>query len=69
MSSETEWVQEEDLNNETISTIIEKTPPDKVIDSLKYLEAKATIKQCMETEKKNFEDIISLTNGNGQVKT
>jgi len=66
MTSKTEWISEEDLNNGTISTIIEKMPPNKVIDSLKYLEAKAMINKYTETEEKNMEEMINLTNGNGK---
>jgi len=66
MSSRKKWVSDDDLNDEKISTIIDKTVTGNVIDALKYLDAKKRINDCMETEEKNMEEINSITNGNNK---
>lgn len=63
MSSESNWVSDADLEDKKISTIIDKTVPNNIVDALKYLGAKKEISDCMEIESKNQKEIISLANG------
>lgn len=69
MASENNWVSTNDLENEQISTIIDKSIPNNVFDAMKYLGAKKEINSCMETETENMKEIISLTNGTDNIKT
>ena len=64
MASVNNWVSDDDLEDEQISTIIDKSTPNNVIDAMIYLGAKKEINVSMEIETKNMKEIISLTNGN-----
>jgi len=63
MSGKNDSFAEEDIQNERIKGLIDKSNTENVIDHIKYADTKIRIKKLIEKEQNKLDDMMKSTNG------
>jgi CheY-like chemotaxis protein len=60
MSSKKDWISEEDLNNHSVKTLLDKKDPKSILDWIKYIQSKKKILTLTESQQSGLERILSF---------